>query len=194
MGPPGAGKGTQAQAITAQYGIPAISTGEIFRNNVAAGTPLGVQVQRIMTAGGYVDDEITNAIIADRLAEDDTRDGFLLDGYPRTLAQVAALDRLLAEQSHQLSAVLVLQADPREVTARLLARADQQGRADDTAEAICKRQQVYQHETAPVLAAYRDRRLLLEVDALGTPAEVSQRILTTVNAACKKNTVRLSPA
>jgi adenylate kinase len=180
MGPPGSGKGTQADAITAAYGIPAISTGVIFRRNVAAGTPLGVRAQHIMASGGYIDDEITNAVVANRLAEDDARDGFLLDGYPRTLPQVTALDQLLTGQSTELTAVVVLIADPEEVTTRLLARAKQQGRADDTAEAIRTRQQIYERETAPVLDTYRERRVLLEVDALGPPDEVTQRIFATL--------------
>jgi adenylate kinase len=185
MGAPGAGKGTQAEAIIAEYGIPAISTGEIFRRNVAAGTPLGVRAQHIMASGGYIDDEITNAVVAERLAEDDASDGFLLDGYPRTLPQVAALDEMLAGQSTELTAVVVLVADPEVVTSRLLARARQQGRADDTAEAIRTRQQVYERETAPVLTTYRERRLLLEVDAHGPRDDVTQRTLAALETSTR---------
>jgi len=185
MGPPGAGKGTQARVIADQYAIPAISTGEILRNNVANGTPLGVQVQHIMATGGYLDDEITNAVVASRLDQADTRDGFILDGYPRTLPQVLALDRLLTEQATGLTAVIVLVAEPEEVTARLLTRASQQRRADDTARTIQERQRVYQQQTAPLLDAYRERHLVLEVDALGAPAEVTQRILTRLETSRK---------
>jgi adenylate kinase len=163
MGPPGAGKGTQTDAITAEFGM-AISPGEIVRRNVAAGTPLGMRAQHVMASGGYIDDEITNAVVASRLAEDDARDGFLLDGDPRTLPQVSAVERLLAGQSTALTAVVVLVADPEVVSTRLLARADQQGRVDDTADAIRTRQQVYERETAPVLGTYRERRLLAALE------------------------------
>ncbi len=183
MGPPGAGKGTQSQAIAAHYDIPAISTGDILRSDVLRGTPLGVEAQRVMASGGYLDDEITNAVVARRLSEEDARGGFLLDGYPRTVSQVTALDELLAERSAELTAVIVLVADPQEVTARLLARAHQQGRADDTAEVIAERLQVYKRQTAPVLALYRERRHLLEVDALGQPDDVTRRILTALDTA-----------
>jgi adenylate kinase len=180
MGPPGAGKGTQAAAIAAESRIPAISTGEIFRRHDAAGTSLGVRAQRVMASGGYLDDEITNAVVASRLAEDDAHNGFLLDGYPRTLPQVSALDRLLAEQSAELTGVLVLVADPEEVLTRLLVRAAQQGRVDDTADAIRERQQVYERETAPVLDTYRERGVLVEVDALGARDDVSRRVLAAL--------------
>lgn len=182
MGPPGSGKGTQAVAVSAAHAIPAISTGDIFRRHVAAGTPLGVRAGQVMASGGYVDDEVTNAVVAERLAEDDAADGFLLDGYPRTLPQVAALDALLAGRSTGLTAVVVLVVEPEEVTARLLARAAQQGRPDDTTEAIRTRQQVYACATAPVLAAYRERGLLREVDAAGPRDEVTRRTLAAVGA------------
>ncbi|WP_198671550.1 adenylate kinase [Desertihabitans aurantiacus] len=176
MGPPGAGKGTQAKGVAAHYGVPAISTGDIFRANISQGTELGRQVQQIMASGGYVGDDITNAIVADRLAEEDTRNGFLLDGYPRTLGQVAALDGLLAEQQTALDAVLVLTADTDELVARLLRRAETEGREDDTEEAIRVRQKVYAEETAPLLDVYRERGLLVEVDGLGAVGEVADRI------------------
>ncbi|MFX4272258.1 adenylate kinase [Propionibacteriaceae bacterium Y1685] len=179
MGPPGAGKGTQAKAISEKYGIPAISTGDIFRANVKQGTPLGLEAKRIMDAGGYVGDDITNGIVADRLAEADAQQGFLLDGYPRTTAQVAALDEMLGDDD--LDAVISLQADTDEVVTRLRKRAEQEGRSDDTEEAIRTRQDVYRTETSPLLDTYRDRGLLIEVDGLGEVAEVSERIFTALD-------------
>jgi adenylate kinase len=132
LGPPGAGKGTQAARLCADHRIPAISTGDIFRANIKEQTPLGLQVKEITSSGGYVPDEITNAIVADRLAQDDTAPGFLLDGYPRTTGQVEALDEMLAGAGHRLDAVVELTVDTDEVVQRLLARAAEQGREDDT--------------------------------------------------------------
>ncbi|MGY4719665.1 adenylate kinase [Naumannella cuiyingiana] len=182
MGPPGAGKGTQAKGIAERYGVPAISTGDIFRSNVAQRTPLGLEVERIMHAGGYVGDDITNQIVADRLAEEDARHGFLLDGYPRTVAQVAALDELLTARSAQLDAVICLEADRDELVARLVKRAESEGRADDSEEAIRVRQQVYADETAPLLDAYAERGLLIRIDGLGSVDEVGQRIADALDA------------
>ena len=176
MGPPGAGKGTQAKGIAERYAIPAISTGDIFRANVTQGTPLGLEVKRIMAEGGYVGDDVTNAIVADRLGEPDARDGFLLDGYPRTLGQVEALDALLAERQQALAAVIVLGADTDELVTRLLKRAQTDGREDDTEAAIRVRQATYAAETAPLLDVYRQRGLLVEVDGLGSVDEVGERI------------------
>ncbi|HET8767569.1 MAG TPA: adenylate kinase, partial [Pedococcus sp.] len=132
LGPPGAGKGTQAAKIAAEFGIPAISTGDIFRANINNETPLGLQVKEVLSSGGYVTDEITNAIVRDRLFEDDAERGFLLDGYPRTAAQVDALDAILAEHDHKLEAVLELTVDEDAVVQRLLKRAETEGRDDDT--------------------------------------------------------------
>ncbi|MFP5283899.1 MAG: adenylate kinase [Actinomycetes bacterium] len=182
MGPPGAGKGTQARLISAHYEIPAISTGDIFRAAVAEGTPLGRQAQQIMAAGGYVSDEITNGIVADRLQHEDCGRGFLLDGYPRTVAQVEALDAILGADNHDLDAVVCLTADVEEVVVRLLRRAEIEGRADDTADAIRVRLKTYADETAPLLQIYRDRGLLVEVDGLGPVDEVSSRIFSALDA------------
>lgn len=176
MGPPGAGKGTQAKGIAADHGIPAISTGDIFRSNVANETPLGLQVKEIMASGGYVSDEITNDLVRNRLAEDDARVGFLLDGYPRTVAQVEALDGMLADQGTQLDVVLALTADSEELVARLLKRAEIEGRADDNEDTIRTRLKVYDDETAALLDTYRQRGLLVEVDGLGEIDEVAGRI------------------
>ena len=132
MGPPGAGKGTQARFIADRYGIPAISTGDIFRANVSQGTPLGVEAKRYMDAGEYVPDEVTNKMVRARIDEPDAEPGFLLDGYPRTLAQVDELDGMIKFTGHALDAVVVLTADQDELVQRLLKRAEVEGRADDT--------------------------------------------------------------
>ncbi|NEM91238.1 adenylate kinase [Galbitalea soli] len=176
VGPPGAGKGTQSARLTETFGIPDISTGDIFRANIREQTPLGVQVKAIVDAGDYVPDTLTNALVSSRLDEEDARDGFLLDGYPRTLEQVAYLEQLLAGKGQALDAVIQLVADQDEVVARLRKRAIEQGRADDTEEAIRHRQEVYARETSPLIAVYRDRGLLVEVDGLGDIDEVSDRI------------------
>jgi adenylate kinase len=181
MGPPGAGKGTQAKRISEHYGIPAISTGDIFRAMKTADTPLARQVRDIMDAGGYVSDEITNQIVAERLAQSDCDGGFLLDGYPRTLAQVETLDAALAERGTPLDAVLSLQADENEVVARLLKRAETEGRADDNEDTIRVRQRVYAEQTAPLLEVYRGHGLLVEVDGLGEVDEVSERLFAALD-------------
>ena len=176
VGPPGAGKGTQAARLTERYGIPAIATGDIFRENIRNQTPLGVEVKAIVDAGDYVPDTLTNALVTHRLEEEDALDGFLLDGYPRTVDQIHYLDELLAGRGQQLDAVILLRADTDAVVARLRKRAIEQGRADDTEEAIRHRQDVYARETAPLLPVFRDRGLLIEVDGLGEIDEVSDRI------------------
>ena len=176
VGPPGVGKGTQAARISEAFGIPTISTGDIFRSNIAQGTELGKQVKAIVDAGDYVPDSLTNALIADRLQAADAAQGFLLDGYPRTPDQVKHLDALLASSGHSLDAVIRLLADREEIVRRLRKRALEQGRADDSEEAIRHRQEVYQRETEPVVAMYRDRGVLLEIDGLGEIEEVTERI------------------
>ena len=180
MGPPGAGKGTQAKLIAEHYGIPAISTGDIFRAMKTADTPLARQVREIMESGGYVSDEITNAIVADRLAQPDCDGGFLLDGYPRTLQQVQTLDDYLAESKRPLNAVISLLADIEEVVARLLRRAVIDGRSDDNEETIRVRLQVYAEQTEPLLEVYRARGSLVEVDGHGEVQEVSERIFAAL--------------
>jgi adenylate kinase len=181
MGPPGAGKGTQANFIAEHFGIPAISTGDIFRANVAEGTPLGVEAQRYMDAGEYVPDEITNAMVRNRIGEADAEPGFLLDGYPRTLAQVEELDGMIKETGHRLDAAVVLTADEDEVVARLLQRAETDGRADDTEEVIRRRQEVYTEQTAPLIDLYRERGLLFEVDGMGQVEDVTRRIFDALD-------------
>jgi len=181
MGPPGAGKGTQATVIADRLGVPAISTGDIFRTNVSEGTPLGLEAKRYIDAGDYVPDEVTNAMVRDRIAEEDAKDGFLLDGYPRTVAQVDELDRMLSESGTSVDAVIALTVDEDQLVARLLNRAQTEGRTDDTEEVIRHRQQLYAGQTAPLLAAYADRGLLIEVNGMGEVDEVSARVFAELD-------------
>ena len=176
MGPPGAGKGTQCVGLADTLGVPSVSTGDMFRALQHADTPLAVRVRSIMTSGGYVDDDTTNAIVDDRLDRPDCADGFLLDGYPRTVDQVRHLDEQLDRAGTWLDAVVCLEADEDEVVRRLLARGQAQGRSDDTADTIRARLAVYREQTAPLLDEYRSRGLLVTVDAIGTVAEVTRRI------------------
>lgn len=176
MGPPGAGKGTQAIGLAERLNAAHISTGDIFRANVSQETELGLEAKRYMDAGEYVPDEVTNAMVRDRLAQDDTREAFILDGYPRTLDQVETLDQILADLGSQLDAVLELVVDGEELIQRLLKRAETSGRSDDTEEVIRHRQQVYTTETAPLIEVYRQRGLLREVDGMGEVEEISARI------------------
>jgi len=182
MGPPGAGKGTQAAFIAERYGIPAISTGDIFRANVSEGTPLGIEAKRYMDAGEYVPDEVTNHMVRNRIDEPDAVSGFLLDGYPRTLAQVEELDGMIAFTGHRLDAVVVLSCDSEELVARLLQRAQTEGRADDTEDVIRRRQEVYLEQTEPLIDVYRERGLLLEVDGMGEVDDVTGRILKALDS------------
>jgi adenylate kinase len=177
LGPPGAGKGTQAGRIAGHLGVPAISTGDIFRANIAGETPLGRQVKEILAAGGYVSDEITNAIVDDRLARADCAPGFLLDGYPRTLAQVDALDAMLAAHSAALDHVLELTVDDDVVVERLARRAEVEGRSDDTEHVIRERMAIYHRETKPLSDTYRERGLLVVVDGVGEVDQVTQRVI-----------------
>jgi len=182
MGPPGAGKGTQARRVSEHYGIPAISTGDMFRAMKTSVTPLARQLRAIMESGGLVSDEITNAIVAERLTQPDCAAGFLLDGYPRTLQQVEALEDFLATTGESLDAVISLQADVDEVVDRLLKRAEIEGREDDTADTIRRRQLIFAQETEPLLEVYRSRGLLVEVDGLGAIEEVSARLFAALDS------------
>jgi adenylate kinase len=182
LGPPGAGKGTQAKRVAERLAVPAISTGDIFRANVSGGTELGVLAKSFMDKGEYVPDSVTNDMVRDRLGEDDAEAGFLLDGYPRTLAQVEKLDAVLAESGHRLDAVVELTADTDEVVARLLKRAEIEGRADDTEDVIRNRMDVYAAQTAPLVAVYAERGLLLTVDGMGDVDEVTARLAETLSA------------
>ena len=181
MGPPGAGKGTQAGRIGAHYEIPAISTGDMFRAMRTLDTPLAKQVQEIMASGEYVPNDVTNRVVADRLLADDCARGFLLDGYPRTLPQVDFLDGVLDEGGRAIDAVISLAVDPDELVSRLIKRGASAGREDDTPEAIRTRQQVYIDQTAPLLEVYRARGVLVEVDGLGEVDEVTQRLFAALD-------------
>lgn len=181
MGPPGAGKGTQARFVAERFGVPAISTGDIFRANVSQGTPLGVEAKKYMDAGEYVPDEVTNRMVRNRIGERDAEPGFLLDGYPRTLAQVEELDAMIAQTGHALDAVVVLGVDEEELVQRLLARAQTEGRADDTEDVIRRRQEVYREQTEPLIEVYRDRGLLVEVAGIGEVTEVTDRIFAALS-------------
>jgi adenylate kinase len=181
MGPPGAGKGTQAKFVADHFGIPAISTGDIFRANVSEGTPLGVEAKRYMDAGEYVPDKVTNLMVRNRIDEPDAQPGFLLDGYPRTLAQVEELDGMIAFTGHRLDAAVVLTVDDDEIVQRLLQRAQVEGRADDTEEVIRRRQELYAQETEPLIDVYRKHDILLEVDGMGDVEDVTQRIFDALD-------------
>lgn len=182
IGAPGAGKGTQASKIAARYDVPAIATGDIFRANIKEGTELGQRVKAIIERGELVPDELTNEIVADRLSQPDAVAGFLLDGYPRTVEQVASLDAFLAARGTALDAVVLLETDTDEVVKRLIKRAELEGRADDTEEVIRHRQNVYAQQTAPLIALFKDRELLVAVDGLGAIDEVAARIVAGLNA------------
>ena len=177
MGPPGAGKGTQAVVVAARLGVPHVSTGDIFRANVAGGTPLGIEAKTYMDAGDYVPDSVTNAMVRDRLAQPDAAVGFLLDGYPRTVAQVDELAGMLAEHGAALDKVVELTVDTDEVVGRLVRRAAEQGRSDDTEDVIRRRQEIFAEQTAPLTALYAQQGLLVQVDGMGSVEDVTARVL-----------------
>ena len=176
IGPPGAGKGTQAARLAEIYAIPAISTGDIFRSNVKNGTELGTKAKAFMDAGDNVPDSLTNELIRDRLEDEDAREGFLLDGYPRTTDQVRELDAFLASHGAALDAVVELEADPEVVIGRLRKRATEQGRSDDTEDVVRHRLEVYSEQTAPLISVYASRDVLVTIDALGEIDAVTARI------------------
>ena len=182
IGPPGAGKGTQASKLSEVFGIPAISTGDIFRENVRNQTPLGLEAKAFMDSGAYVPDELTNKLVRDRLQNPDCANGFLLDGYPRTADQVDELDAILTETNASLDAVIQLTADTDEVVRRLAKRAIEQGRSDDTEDVIRNRMAVYEQQTAPLITMYAARGSLIMVDGLGEIDEVTSRIKEALNA------------
>jgi adenylate kinase len=176
VGPPGAGKGTQAARVAERLGIPHISTGDMFRDHVARGTELGMRVDSIMKAGEYVPDEITVEMLGERIADSDAADGFILDGFPRTVGQVEALDGLIGR--HGLDTVVLFEVDEDALVERLLAR----GRVDDTEETIRTRFQVYQEQTAPLLEIYGPRGIVVSIDGIGDIDEVTERILSALDA------------
>ena len=180
FGPPGAGKGTQAAAISEKLAVPHIATGDILRENVRNETELGVRAKQYMDQGDLVPDEVVIAMVEERIKRDDAADGFLLDGYPRTVAQAKALDDTLAADGKAIEAVIRLLVDDDELVSRLLRRAQEQGRSDDTREVIENRLAVYRNETEPLVDLYRERGLLHEVDGTGSVSEVRQRILEAV--------------
>ena len=171
LGPPGAGKGTQAEKLAEKFGIPQISTGDLFRSNISKGTPLGVEAKKYLDAGDLVPTELTNALVDDRLDADDTAAGFILDGFPRSVEQAVALKEMLAKRNLKLDAVLEFRVSESELLTRLKSR----GRADDTEEVILNRMKVYRDETAPLLDYYQDE--LVSVDAVGSLDEVFARAL-----------------
>ena len=177
LGPPGSGKGTQAGRLASHLGVPAISTGDIFRAHVAEHTGLGVIARRYMEAGEYVPDEITNAMVRDRLSRRDAVEGFVLDGYPRTIEQVDALDAMLADQGRGLDAVVELVANHDEVAERMIKRAAVEGRMDDTEVVIRRRLEVYAEQTEPLARVYNERGLLVQVDGMGSVDEVTHHLL-----------------
>ncbi len=181
IGMPGAGKGTQAERLSQAFGIPAISTGDIFRHNVKNETELGKQAKAFMDRGEYVPDSLTNELVRDRLSHEDAKQGFLLDGYPRTADQVAELDDILSSAGEKLDAVVNITANTDEVVKRLLNRAKEQGRADDTEAVIRRRLEVYEEQTAPLIAIYESRGLVVTVDGLGAVAEVTDRITSALD-------------
>ncbi|MGA1627219.1 MAG: adenylate kinase [Aquiluna sp.] len=182
IGPPGAGKGTQAALLAQHFGIPAISTGDIFRENVRNETPLGLEAKAFMDRGEYVPDSLTNALVRDRLNQDDAAAGFLLDGYPRTIDQVEELDDILEETEKKLDVVVQLTADSEELLRRLSGRAQEQGRSDDTPEVIKRRLDVYAEQTAPLIDIYASRALVAKVNGLGEIGDVTNRIIEVLDA------------
>jgi adenylate kinase len=177
IGPPGSGKGTQAERISERLGVVAISTGDIFRANVKGGTPLGVEARKYMDNGDFVPDRITNEMVRNRLSQDDAKEGFLLDGYPRTVAQVDYLDGILAAGAQKLGVVLQLTADDEELVPRLLGRARETGRSDDNESVIRHRLDLYHQQTEAVVAKYARRGILTAVDGIGGIEDVTDRIL-----------------
>ncbi len=182
LGPPGAGKGTQAAKLVEDLGIPHVSTGDMLRAAVKAGTPVGLKAKAVMESGELVSDEIVIGIAEERLSEDDARKGFLLDGFPRTIAQAEALEGLLAKLGVALDCCLALTVDTEAIVERLLKRAEIEGRADDNEETIRERMREYDSKTSPLLGFYRERDRLVEVSGMGTIEEVGKRIREALDA------------
>jgi adenylate kinase len=180
FGAPGVGKGTQGGRLAAALGVPAISTGDLFRAHVRNGTDLGKRLSALISSGDYVPDSVTNTMLAERLAEADAAGGFVLDGYPRTADQVAELDRLLAVAGTSLDAVLLLAAPDEVLEERLLKRTAEQGRSDDTPEVIRHRLALYHRETEPLVALYDAADLVVRVDGTGSPDQVHDRLIAAI--------------
>ncbi|MGP6172398.1 adenylate kinase [Microbacterium sp. A204] len=182
VGPQGSGKGTQGVRIAEAYGIPVVSTGDIFRANIKGGTDLGKQVTAILDRGDLVPDELTGEIVRDRLSQDDAVHGFLLDGYPRNAAQVGHLDEFLTARGESLDAIILLDVPRDESIARLKLRAEEQGRSDDTEEGIAHRLDIYENETAPILAVYGERGIVDRINGVGSLDEITERIMSALQA------------
>ena len=180
LGPQGSGKGTQAKRIAAEYGIPHVATGDIFREAIASRTPLGREVEPILASGQLVPDELTVSLIRERLAEDDARNSFVLDGFPRNAAQAEALDDLLAEIGRPLDIVLELQVPDEVCIERLLKRAEEEGRVDDTPEVIEQRLEIYHRETAPLVEHYLATGKVVGIHGEGSVDEVWAEIQDTL--------------
>jgi adenylate kinase len=201
VGPPGAGKGTQAQFLAAHYSIPHIATGDIFRANLKAGTPLGMQAKTFMDRGELVPDSVTNEMVKDRLLQDDLANGFLLDGFPRNVAQAEVLRANLTQKATPLTAVLELAIDSSEIIARLSSRrtckdcglptvgnekcptcgGEVYQREDDKEDVIARRLEVYEEQTAPIVSFYRSEGLLITVSATGAVEEITQRAISALS-------------
>lgn len=183
IGPPGSGKGTQAHRISEQLGIEEISTGDMFRTHLANCTPLGVEAQKYLDAGDLVPDHLTTAMVRERLQQPDTKNGFLLDGYPRTVSQMEDLDGVLEETGDTLDTVLEITADDDEIVRRLLLRSQAEGRSDDTESVIRHRLQLYRAETEPVISRYAERGLLVRVDGTADVDHVTAGALKGIETA-----------
>jgi len=181
IGPPGSGKGTQAERISDRLGVVAISTGDIFRAHVRGGTPLGIEATKYMDAGDFVPDSVTNEMVRSRLSQDDVDNGFLLDGYPRTAAQIDYLDGVLAARELTLDLVLQLTADDEELVTRLLGRARVTGRSDDNEDVIRHRLDLYHEQTEAVVATYAKRTILTRVDGIGAIDDVTDRVMDAID-------------
>ena len=180
VGPQGSGKGTQGVRVAEAFGIPVVSTGDIFRANIKGGTALGAQVSEITARGDLVPDELTSEIVRDRLSQEDAADGFLLDGYPRNAVQVGHLDEFLGGRDEALDAVILLDVPREESIERLRVRSSEQGRADDTAEGIAHRLDIYENETAPILDVYGERGIVDRIDGVGSLDEITERIFAAL--------------
>jgi len=185
LGDPGSGKGTQAKLLAQRFPVPAISTGEILRAAVREGTPLGRGAESVMQAGDLVPDDLMVRLIRERLAEPDARRGFILDGFPRTLEQAAALDRLLDGNETALTAVVNLSVPESVLIDRLHGRSGSESRADDRRETVLERLRVYREKTEPLIDLYRRRGLLADVDGVGDVSEVAGRVARAVSPAAK---------
>lgn len=182
VGPQGSGKGTQGVRIAEAFGVPAISTGDVFRAAVAEGSELGSQVKAIIEAGDLVSDELTSAVVRERLSQDDAQGGFLLDGYPRNVTQVMHLEEFLEGRDEELDAVIELSVPRDESIARLSLRAQEQGRTDDTEEVIANRLAIYERETAPILGVYGARGIVVQIDGVGSLDDITARIISALEA------------